>query len=109
MNTISRPQTVLVIDDDAIMRLMTTAALEDAGYLVAEAASAEDGCARFERDGADLVLMDVILPGMNGFEACVRLRGHAAGANVPIIVMTGLDDRQSILAAYESGATDFIT
>jgi diguanylate cyclase (GGDEF)-like protein len=101
--------TVLVIDDDAIVRLMATEALSDAGYDVVEAADAESGWEIFDRSGADLVLLDVILPGMNGFEACARLRAHAAGANVPIIVMTGLDDRQSIASAYDAGATDFIT
>ena len=109
MSTAISRQTVLVIDDDAIVRLMATEALHEAGYDVVEAASAEEGWARFDRAGADLVLLDVMLPGMNGFEACVRLRAHPAGANVPIIVMTGLDDRTSIVDAYESGATDFIT
>jgi len=102
-------QTVLIVDDDAIMRLMTAEALGDAGYRVIEAASAEEGMAVFDRSGADLILLDVILPGMNGFQACAQWRTHPAGANVPIIVMTGLDDRQSIVQAYESGATDFIT
>ena len=109
MNTRSPPQTVLVIDDDAIMRLMASEALGEAGYRVVEAETAEAGWAIFEDQGADLVLLDVMLPGMNGFEACARLRTHRSGANVPIIVMTGLDDRQSIIDAYESGATDFIT
>ncbi len=105
----SRRQTVLVIDDDAILRLMATEALSDVGYHVVEAADAESGWEHFDRNGADLVLLDVILPGMNGFEACARLRAHAAGINVPIIVMTGLDDRKSIVSAYDSGATDFLT
>ena len=104
-----RRQTVLVIDDDAIVRLMATEALSDAGYVVVEAPDAESGWERFVRSGADLVLLDVILPGMNGFEACARLRAHAAGANVPIIMMTGLDDRISIASAFDAGATDFIT
>jgi diguanylate cyclase (GGDEF)-like protein/PAS domain S-box-containing protein len=102
-------QTVLVIDDDAIIRLMVSEALGEAGYEVFEARSAEDGWAQFDRRGADLVLLDVILPGINGFEACAQLRAHAAGSNVPIIMMTGLDDRQSIVDAFEAGATDFIT
>lgn len=109
MKPAHRCQTVLVIDDDAIVRLMATEALGDAGYQVVEAPDAERGLEQFARGGVDLVLLDVILPGMNGFEACARLRAHAAGANVPIIVMTGLDDRDSIASAYDSGATDFIT
>ena len=78
-----RSQTVLVIDNDAIVRLMATEALNDAGYHVVEAPEAERRLAQFARGGADLVLLDVIMPGMNGFEACARLRAHAAGANVP--------------------------
>ena len=105
----SRSQTVLVIDDDAIVRLMASEALSDAGYHVVEAPDAESGWQQFIRSGADLVLLDVVMPGMNGFEACARLRTHADGANVPIIMMTGLDDRKSIASAFDAGATDFIT
>ena len=109
MEALDRRQTVLVIDDDAIVRLVASESLRDAGYRVVEAPDAELGCAHFERSGADLVLLDVIMPGMNGFEACALLRAHASGANVPIIVMTGLDDRKSIARAFDAGATDFLT
>ena len=109
MSPPSQRQTVLIIDDDAIVRLMASEALSDAGYDVVEAPDAESGLEQFTRSGADLVLLDVILPGMNGFEACARLRANAAGVNVPIIVMTGLDDRGSIASAFDAGATDFIT
>ncbi len=109
MNSAGPRQTVLVIDDDAIVRLMATEALSDAGYHVVEASDAESGWELFDRSSADLVLLDVILPGMNGFEACARFRTHAAGVNVPIIVMTGLDDRNSIASAFDAGATDFVT
>jgi len=102
-------QRILVIDDDAAVRLMATAALEDAGYAVVDAGSAEEGLALFEAAPTDLVLLDVVLPGINGYAACARLRALPAGRDVPVIVMTGLDDRSSILEAYESGATDFIT
>ena len=109
MNATDNPATLLVVDDDPMVRLMTNAALADAGYVVVEAGSAEAGLELFDRNPVDLVLLDVILPGMNGFAACSRLRAHPSGQNIPIIVMTGLDDRKSILEAYESGATDFIT
>jgi len=109
MNPTNPSQTVLVIDDDPIVRLMAGEALSEAGYTVLEACDAETGWETFDRSGADLILLDVILPGMNGFEACARLRKHPAGQNIPIMVMTGLDDRQSIANAYDSGATDFIT
>ena len=105
----TQTQTVLVIDDDAIVRLMASEALNDAGYHVVEAPDAESGWQQFIRNGADLVLLDVVMPGMNGFEVCARLRAHADGANVPIIMMTGLDDRKSIASAFDAGATDFLT
>lgn len=109
MTPVAPRKTVLVIDDDAIVRLMSSAVLDEAGYRVLEVADAEAGLERFALDGADLVLLDLLLPGMNGFDACARLRAHARGANVPIIVMTGLDDGSSIARAYDVGATDFIT
>ena len=54
-------------------------------------------------------MLDIILPAMNGFEVCGKLREHPAGEHIPIIVMTGLEDRESIVTAFQSGATDFIT
>jgi diguanylate cyclase (GGDEF)-like protein len=101
--------TVLLIDDDAMIRLLAAEALEDAGFKVVVAANAERGLALFETACADLVLLDIMMPGMSGYEACAHIRAHRLGQHIPIIVMTGLDDRKSILEAYEAGATDFIT
>jgi len=100
---------VLVIEDDEVIRLMTCEALKGAGYRMIEAGSAEAGLEIFEQTAIDLVLLDVMLPGMNGFRACERLRRHPRGADVPVIVMTGRDDRDAIVSAYDAGATDFIT
>ncbi len=101
--------TILVVDDDAVMRLMASEALRESGYRVIEATSAEEGLALFADTPVDLVLLDVILPGMNGYEACARIREMPAGASIPIVVTTGRDDRESIVEAYASGATDFVT
>ena len=101
--------TVLLIDDDAMIRLLATEALQDAGYKVVAAANAETGLELFESVRADLVLLDLVMPGISGFEACARIRKHRLGQHLPIIVMTGLDDRKSIVEAYEAGATDFLT
>ncbi len=107
--TAPTPDTILVIDDDPMIRLMARETLADAGFCVVDAPDAQAGLARFEATPADLVLLDLLMPGLNGYEACRGLRASSAGQNVPIIVMTGLDDRASIQQAYESGATDFIT
>lgn len=109
MNSRANRGTVLVIDDDAMTRLMASETLVEAGYTVVEASSAEQGLEHFAQTHMDLVLLDVLLPGMNGYQACAILRTYPDGKSIPIIVMTGLDDRKSIQEAYECGATDFIT
>ena len=58
---------------------------------------------------ADLVLLDVVMPGLGGFEVCARLRALDAGLLVPIIMLTGLDDSESVQRAFDAGATDFIS
>ena len=100
---------VLVIDDDDTVRFLVRLALENAGYQVLEEASGEAGLAAFARTEPALVLVDILMPGMDGFETCVTLRQHPQGAHVPIVMLTGLDDVASIHRAYEVGATDFVT
>jgi diguanylate cyclase (GGDEF)-like protein/PAS domain S-box-containing protein len=104
-----RVATIMILDDDPMIRFMATRALTEAGYQIVSAASAEAGIAIFDEAMPDLVLMDILLPGINGFEACAHLRQLPAGQHLPIIVMTGLEDRESVVTAFQSGATDFIT
>jgi PAS domain S-box-containing protein len=100
---------VLVIDDDAAMRMMARASLEQYDFQVAEAADGEQGIETFKEVKPDIVLLDVMMPGMDGFEACIALRGLPGGDNVPIIMMTGCDDVESISRAFRAGATEFLT
>lgn len=100
---------VLVADDDQTMRLLIRSALEQAGFVVREAANGEDAVALFSTLHPDLVMLNVIMPGMNGFEACRAIRALPEGERTPILMVTGLDDSASIRQAYEAGATDFIT
>ena len=109
MNASHSLSRVLIIDDDAIVRLIAAEALSTPGYAITAASSGEEGIACFAAEPADLVLLDLMMPGLNGFEVCRALRALPAGESVPIIVMTGLDDRESIHRAYDSGATDFLT
>ncbi|QID18960.1 EAL domain-containing protein [Nitrogeniibacter mangrovi] len=101
------PVRLLVIDDDDINRMLACAALEEAGFVVDEAPDGEAGLEAYARQRPDLVLLDVMMPGMDGFETCRRLRER--GAFEPIIMLTGLEDTASIEKAYDSGATDFIS
>lgn len=100
---------VLIVDDDALTRALAADALRLAGFAVVEAESGEEGLAVFEAERPDLVLLDVIMPGIDGFEVCQRLRAHPRLGRVPVIMLTGLDDTESIQKAYDSGATDFIS
>ena len=106
MTEIDSPR-LLVVDDDEVTRMLACAALEEAGFSVAEADDGESGLEAYAREQADLILLDVMMPGLDGFETCRRLR--ASGAHVPVIMLTGLEDTASIERAYDSGATDFIS
>ncbi len=98
---------LLIVDDDEVTRMLACAALEEAGFVVIEAADGEAGLEVFAREQPDLILLDVMMPGLDGFATCRRLR--ASGAHVPVIMLTGLEDTASIERAYDSGATDFIS
>ena len=101
--------TVLIVDDDAVARLMAREALEQSGITVIEAENGIEAVQRCSDDHPDIVLLDVQMPELDGFEACARMRNTPAGRDVPILMMTGLDDIDSINRAYEVGATDFVT
>jgi diguanylate cyclase (GGDEF)-like protein len=100
---------VLIIDDDALLRSMAARTLRHAGFDVSETASGEEGLVRMVERGCDLVLLDVMMPGLDGYEVCRRIRAAPEGASVPILMLTGLNDTASIELAYGHGATDFIT
>jgi diguanylate cyclase (GGDEF)-like protein len=99
---------VLIIDDDPVFTLLAGETLEQAGYDAKIASNTQDAIASFEKEKPDLVLLDVELPGSNGFKLCATLRAMSPGVNVPIVMVTGHDDTESIAHAYEVGATDFI-
>ncbi len=100
---------VLVADDDPMVRLLARESLKHADFEVSEAANGREALIRFDQLRPDIVMLDVRMPVMDGFEACSRLREHPAGTLTPILMVTGLDDVDSINRAYEAGATDFAT
>lgn len=100
---------ILVVDDDAGTRLLAEAALRKAGYAVVNAADGAEGVEACRRFRPDLILMDAVMPGMDGFTAVRSIRGMSDGEHIPIVMMTGLDDLASIQQAYEVGITDFAT
>ncbi|MDR7089997.1 EAL domain-containing protein [Cellvibrio fibrivorans] len=100
---------VLVVEDDEAARLTTSITLERAGYQVLEAADCASARERFAERIPDIVLLDVLLPDGDGYSLCREFLAHPRGRDLPIAMVTGLDDINSIHQAYESGATDFIT
>ena len=100
---------LLVVDDDLLLRSMAVKALVHAGFHVLDAGSGEQALARFDEAQVDLVLLDVMMPGMDGYEVCRHIRARPLGARLPVLMLTGLTDTGSIEKAYASGATDFIT
>ncbi len=107
MTDASRP-TVLIIDDDTVARLLAREALEQSGWSVEEAENGRLGLEVFIKRHPDLVLLDILMPEMDGFAVCTELRKLPEGIHTPVLIMTGLEDYQSITQAYDVGATDFI-
>ncbi len=100
---------ILVADDDFVMRCTMSAVLAEAGYTVVEAEDGPSALALARERLPDLLILDLVMPGMDGFEVCERIRADAALAETPILVITGLEDTSAIHRAFETGASDFVT
>jgi len=100
---------VLVVDDSPETLRMLTDALEDAGMTVLVAREGEHALSIVERVTPDVILMDAIMPGTDGFTTCRRLKRNKALAHVPVIFMTGLSDTAHIIEGLEAGGVDYIT
>ena len=100
---------VLIVDDEYIGRETLQSVLEGEGY---ELEMAENGLQAIDKAKKllpDVILLDVMMPGMTGFEVCQRIRNDPQIAEIPIIILTALDDRESLLNALKAGADDFIS
>ena len=100
---------VLVVDDDSVSRAFVNEALAVEGFTVIEAEDGEKAVALFEIHRPDLVLMDALMPGLDGFQACKAIRELPGGLDVPVLILTGIEDVEAIERAFEAGATDFAT
>src|SRR6056297_4195531 len=99
-------ESLLFIEDDDGIRLALSMALEDEGYEVRQAPNGGDGLAEFRRATPDLVLLDLRLPDMSGFDVCRALRAESI---VPIIMITAQTDTHDMVAGLEAGADDYVT
>jgi diguanylate cyclase (GGDEF)-like protein/PAS domain S-box-containing protein len=99
----------LVVDDDLSLRLSMCAALTKAGFTTIEAENGRQAIDSFQSNRPDLILLDVIMPDMDGFETCKAIRKLQEGRYSQILMVTGLDDTESIERAFEAGANDFVS
>ena len=100
---------ILVADDDRTSRLLVRASLEKLGHDADLVADGEEAWGRYRSAGADVLITDRVMPGMDGLELCRRIRAEPVGSYTYIVLMTGLADRTDVLAAMEAGADDYLT
>ena len=99
---------VIIAEDDAGTRYLMASTLANEGFTVVEAKNGQEALEAFALRKPDLILMDVEMPGTNGYEACSVIRSSEGGRDLPIVMVTGHDDSESVNRAYQIGATDFI-
>lgn len=104
----SLPSTILVADDDSNARMMLRYILEADGHSVEEASNGQEALTVFQQTHPDLILMDAMMPTMNGFDACSQLRSLPGGERTPVLMITGLEDEKSVDLAFQVGAVDYV-
>jgi DNA-binding response OmpR family regulator len=105
----SQVNTILIVDDEPTGREVLATLLQPQGYQLLMAANGQEALEQAAAHLPDLILLDVMMPGLDGFEVCRRLRADARLGEVPIIMLTALDDRASRLQGIQAGADDFIS
>ena len=101
-----RPK-VLLVDDDEVTLMLTAVALSERGFEIVEANSGEQALRMLADWTPEIMVLDAVMPGLDGFATCQALRGLSGFENMPVLMLTGLDDEASITRAYQVGATDF--
>ena len=109
MTTANTNYHIHVIDDDKVLTSMVSKVLKKSGYIVTSSNNGNTGLLDFEEYKPDLVLLDVLMPDIDGYKTCKKLRALNKDESLPILMMTGLNDVDSISQAFQAGATDFIT
>lgn len=107
--TVRDSAVILVVDDDKFMRIQLRHAMQQVGYQVVEASDGEEALAAYTRIQPDVVLLDALMPVMDGFTCCNLLRKLPEGERTPVLMITALEDRESVDLAFKVGAIDYIT
>ncbi len=104
-----RPARILVVDDDAANREVLAIILTYEGFVTVTAASGQDALATVAQEPPDLILLDVMMPDMSGYDVAIRLKGDPATRHIPICMITALNDRAAKLRALHAGADLFLS
>ena len=107
--THGRSARVLIVDDERQNRQLLEIMLEPEGFIVLTATGGSEALALVAREPPDVILLDVMMPGMDGYQVLAALNGAAATRNIPVILLTGLDDHQARTLGRNAGADEFIT
>jgi CheY-like chemotaxis protein len=100
---------ILVVDDSKTALMMTSMIVNKGAYEVVTAVDGEDGVAKAQAERPDLILMDVMMPKMDGFEACRRLRADEGTRDIPIIIVSTRGEMGNVEVGYEAGCSDYVT
>lgn len=100
---------ILIVDDTPENLALLSDALEDAGYLVLVALDGSSALNRIQRRRPDLILLDAMMPGLDGFETCRQIKAQPDTANIPVLFMTALTDSEHVVKGFEAGAIDYVT
>jgi len=99
---------ILVVEDDKFLRELISHKLKSEGYLVTEAIDGEQGVEKVKKEMPGLVLLDLILPGIDGFEVLAKMKADPELAKIPVIILSNLGQKDDIDKAMEMGATDYL-
>ncbi len=100
---------ILIIDDDAFIRRPLEFILREEGFAPVTAVDGEDGLAKIEGDRPDLIVLDVMMPGMDGFDVCRRVRSDPRFSSIPVILLTAKGQENDCERGRAAGATDFMS
>ena len=107
--TAPKPALILIVDDDLFMRKILVRYLERENYRVIEAANGIEALKLYQEHQPDMILLDAMMPVLDGFECCSQIQKLPNGDHTPILIITALEDRESVDRAYEVGASDYVT
>ncbi|MEN2397593.1 response regulator transcription factor [Pseudomonas halotolerans] len=109
LTTVAEPGVVLIVDDTPDNLAMLSDALNDAGYMVLVALDGLTALNRIERRRPDLILLDAMMPGLDGFETCRRIKAQPQSADIPVLFMTALTESCHVVQGFEVGGSDYVT